>query len=63
VRGGSASHRVNVLAGDVLGRSTRAALALGDAAGRVRARLTLAGLAAGLGVILAVLAAAWDTAR
>jgi hypothetical protein len=51
------------LVGDTLGRCTPAALALGDAAGRVRARVTLAGLTAALGVGLAVLGAVWDAGR
>jgi hypothetical protein len=63
VRDGSAARRVNALAGDVLGRCTPAARALWDAACRVRARLTLAGLTAALGVGLAVLVAVWDAAR
>jgi hypothetical protein len=63
VRDGSAARRVNGLVGDALGRWTRAALALWGAACRVRARLTLAGLTAALGVGLAVLVALWDAAR
>jgi hypothetical protein len=63
VRDGSAARRVNDLAGETLRRCLRAAPTLGDAAGRGRARLTLAGWTAALGVALAVLAAAWDAAR
>jgi hypothetical protein len=55
--------RVNGLVGDTLEYCTPAALALGEAAGRARARLTLAGLSAALGVGLAVLGAVWGAAR
>jgi hypothetical protein len=54
---------VNALAADALGRCARPALALWGAAGRARARLTLAGLTAALGAGLAVLGAVWDAAR
>jgi hypothetical protein len=62
VRDGSAVGRVNALVGETLGRCSRAALALGDVACRARARLTLAGLTAAVGAVLAVLGAVWDAA-
>jgi hypothetical protein len=55
--------RLNALAVDLLGRCSRAALALGETARRARARLTLAGLTEALGAGLAVLGAVWDAAR
>jgi hypothetical protein len=63
VRDGSAFPQVNGLVGEKLGRCTWGGLALWDASGRVRARLTLAGLTAALGVGLAFLGAVWDSVR
>jgi hypothetical protein len=55
--------RGNGLVGDTLGRCTPAALALRDVACRARARLSLAGLTAALGMALAIRGAVWDAVR